>query len=59
MVLSPEKYSSIPFGVKDELQTNLVSNNFISENKNKEKELGTAFGNKLDFSTHNASITKR
>ena len=49
----------MPFGVKDELQTNLVSNNFISENKNKEKVLGTAFGNKLDFSTHNASITKR
>lgn len=59
MVLNPEKYSSMPFGVKDELQTNLVSNNFISENKNKEKVLGTAFGNKLDCSTHKASITKR
>ena len=59
MVLNPEKYSSMPFGVKDQLQANLVSNNFTSENKNKEKVLVIIFDNKLEFSTHQTSITKK
>ena len=40
MVLNPDKCSSMVFGVNDELQTDLVSNNVIIKNSEEEKVLG-------------------
>ena len=47
------------FGVKDELQTDLVSNNVTIRNSKEEKGQGIPFDNKLDFAKHLISITKR
>ena len=46
-------------GVKDELQTDLASNNVTIKNSKKEKVLGIIFDNKFDFSMHFPSITKK
>ena len=40
------------FGVKDELQTDLVSNNVPARNSKEEKVLGITYDNKLDFYMH-------
>ena len=40
MVLNPDKCSFMVFGVNDELQTDLVSNNVIIKNSEEEKVLG-------------------
>ena len=47
------------FGGKDEFQTDLVSNNAITEKSKDEKVLGVTFDNKLGFSMHLSSITKK
>ena len=59
MVLNPDKCSFMLFGVKDELQTDLVSNNVTIKNSKEEKVLGITFDNKLDPSTNFTSITKK
>lgn len=46
-------------GVKDELQTDLMSNSFTIRNGKKGKILGIAFDRKLDFSTHHTSTTEK
>ena len=40
MVLNPDKCSFMVFGVNDELQTDLVSNNVIIKNSEEEKVPG-------------------
>ena len=40
MVLNPDKCSFMVFGINDELQTDLVSNNVIIKNSEEEKVLG-------------------
>ena len=45
--------------VKDEFQTDRVSNNVTIENSKEEKLLGIIFQIKLDFSSHLTSITKK
>ena len=47
------------FGVKDELQTDFVSNNATIKNGKEEKVLGITFDKKLEFSLHFISITKK
>ena len=59
MVLHLDKCSFMLFGIKDELQTDLLSNNVTTKNSKQEKVLGITFDNKLDFSSHLTSITKR
>ena len=43
MVLNPDKCSFKLFGVKDELQTDLVSNNVTIKNSKEENGLGIYF----------------
>ena len=43
MVLNPDKCYFMLFGVKDELQTDLVSNNVTTKNSKEEKALGITF----------------
>ena len=63
LCLNPIKCSSMLFCVKDKLQRDLVSNNITIRNrKNKEignEVLGITFDNKLFFSSHLTSITKK
>ena len=59
MVLNPDKCSFMLFGIKDELQTDFVSNNVTTKNSKEEKFLGITFDNKLEFSSHFTSITKK
>ena len=59
MVLIPDKYSSTLFGVRDEFQTDLVSNNVTIRNSKEEKVLGITFDYKFDLSTYPTSITKK
>ena len=59
MVLNPDKRSFMLFGVKDELQTELVSNNVTIKNSKEEKVLRVILDNIPDFSTHLTSITKK
>ena len=47
------------FGVKDELQTDLVSNNVTIKNSKEGKVMGITFDIKLDFSSHLTSNTKK
>ena len=54
----PGKYSFMLFGVKDELQKDLVSNNVKIKNSKEEKVLGITVDSKLEFSTHLTNITK-
>ena len=49
----------IILGVKDELETDLISNNVTIRNNKEENVLGIIFDNKLDFSTHLTSITRK
>ena len=58
MVLNLVKCSSMLFGVKGKLQTDLVSNNVTIRNSKNEKVLGITFDNKLYFAMHLTSITK-
>ena len=58
VVLSPHICSFMLFGVKDEHQTDLVSNNITTRNDKEEKVPGITYDNKFDFSTHLTSITK-
>ena len=59
MVLNPDKCSFMLFDIKDELQTDFVSNNVTTKNSKEEKFLGITFDNKLEFSSHFTSITKK
>ena len=59
MVLNPDKCFLMLFAVKDELQTDLVSNNVTIRNSKDEKVLGITFDIKLEFSSHRTSITKK
>ena len=59
MVLSADKCSFMLFGVKDELQTDLVSNSVTIKDSKEENELGITFDSNLDFSTHLISIPKK
>ena len=59
MVLSADKCSFMLFGVKDELQTDLVSNSVTIKNSKEENELGITFDSNLDLSTHLISIAKK
>ena len=60
VVLSADKCSFMLFGVKDELQTDLVSNNVTIKNSKEENELGITFDSNLDLSTtHLISIAKK
>ena len=43
MVLNPDKCSFMLFGAKDELQTDLISNNITIKNSKEENELGITF----------------
>ena len=43
MVLNPDKCYFMLLGVKDELQTDLVSNNVTTKNSKEEKVLGITF----------------
>ena len=58
MVLDPDICSFMLFCVKDELQTDLVSNNVTIRNSKEEKVMGITFDS-LDFSTHLTRITKK
>ena len=49
MVHDSDKYFFILFGVKDELPTDLVSDNITIKNSKDEKVLGITFQNKFDF----------
>ena len=51
------KCSFMLFGVKDELQTDLVSSNVTIKSGKEENVLGITFDNKLDFFLHLISIT--
>ena len=59
MVLSTDKCSFMLFGVKDELQTDLVSNSVTIKSSKEKNELGITFDSNLDFSTHLISIAKK
>ena len=59
IVLNPDKRSFMLFGVKDELQTDLVSNNVTIKNSKEGKVMGITFDIKLDFSSHLTSNTKK
>ena len=59
MVLSADKCSFMLFGVKGELQTDLVSNSVTIKDSKEENELGITFDSNLDFSTHLISIAKK
>ena len=59
MVLNPDECSFILSGVKDELQADFVTNNVTIKTSKNEKALGLIFDNRLDFSTHQTSITKK
>ena len=59
MVLNPDKCSFTLFGVKDELQRDLVSNNVTITNSKEENGLGITFDSKLDFSTYLTNIIKK
>ena len=59
MVLSIDKCSFMLFGVKDELQTDLVSNSVTIKSSKEKNELGITFDSNLDFSTHLISIAKK
>ena len=59
MVLSADNCSFMLFGVKDELQTDLVSNSVTIKDSKEENELGITFDSNLDFSTHLISIAKK
>ena len=59
MVLSADKCSFMLSGVKDELQTDLVSNSVTIKDSKEENELGITFDSNLDFSTHLISIAKK
>ena len=56
---NPDKCSFITFGIKDELQTDLVSNKITIKNSKEEKVQGITFHNKLNFSTNLISIAKK
>ena len=47
------------FGIKDELQTEIVSNNVTIKNSKEEKVLGVILDNIPNFPTHLTSITKK
>ena len=51
-------FSLMLYGVNDELQTDLVSENVTTENSKEEKVLGITIDSKLDF-MHLTSITKK
>ena len=57
MLLSPDKCSFKLFGVNNDLQTDLVSNNVTIKNSKEEKVLGITIDSKLDFPIHLTSIT--
>ena len=57
MFLSPDKCSFVLFGLKDELQTDHVSNNVTIKNSKKKKIFQA--DNKLDFSLHLTSIINK
>ena len=59
MVLNPDKSSLMLSDVKDELQTDLVSNNATFKNGKEKNALGITFDSKLDFSMHLTNITKK
>ena len=59
MVLSTDKCSFMLFGLKDELQTDLVSNSVTIKSSKEKNELGITFDSNLDFSTHLISIAKK
>ena len=56
MVLNLDKFSFILFGLKVELQTDLLSNNVTITKRR--KVVGITYDNKLDFSTQLPSIKK-
>ena len=56
MVLDLDKFSFILFGLKVELQTDLLSNNVTITKRR--KVVGITYDNKLDFSTQLPSIKK-
>ena len=58
-VLNLDKYCFMLFGVNDDILTDLASNNSTVKDSKKEKILGIIFDNKLDFSLHLTSITKK
>lgn len=57
MLLSPDKCSFKLFGVKNDLQTDLVSNNVTIKNSKEVKVLGITIDSKLDFPIDLTSIT--
>ena len=59
MVLNSDEHSFMLFGVKDELQTDFVSNNIITKKHRRRKSLGIKTDNKLNFSTHLTEIIKK
>ena len=58
-VLNLDKYYFMLFGVNDDILTDLASNNSTVKDSKKEKIPGIIFDNKLDFSLHLTSITKK
>ena len=58
MVLNPDKCNFILFDVKDELQTDLVSNVTVKNSK-EEKVPGITLDSELDFSMHLTSIIEK
>ena len=58
MVLNLDKCSFMLFCFKDEIQTDLLSNNVTVKNSKEEKVLGITLDSKFDFS-HLTSITKK
>ena len=59
IVVNPDKSFFLLIAVKDEFQTDRVSNNVTIENSKEEKLLRIIFQIKLDFSSHLTSITKK
>ena len=59
MVPNFDKCSFMLFDIKNELQTDFVSNNVTIKNSKEEKVFGITFDNNLDFSSHFTSITKK
>ena len=59
MVLSTDQCSFMLFGVKDELQTDLISNSVTIKSSKEKNELGITFDSNLEFSTHLISIAKK
>ena len=49
IVFDLDQNSFMIFGIKNELETDLVSNNITIKNNKEEKVLGITFHNKLDF----------